>query len=211
MAEQQKPLSSGITENTPGNLMLGAGTIHQGLKYTTETGWNFKESIIGATSGGSKFTITPEFLDPEVDGANVKVKGLARKVGETASLETNFAEITPEIMKWAVIGSSKDSTTATGYTEVTSKPRIEEGDYIENFGYVGKTLDGKAIIIIFDNALCTSGLEVEGKSKEMAVLKATFECYANIDGDLETLPYHIYYPKAQAALMATNTETKATK
>lgn len=208
MMAEQTPLNSGVTENTPKSIALGAGTLHKGLQYTSGTGWNFRESLIGATSGGSKLAIAPELLDIEIDGVNVKTAGLTAKVGETASLETNFAEITPEILAMTVIATSADSETATGYTEIKSKARIEEGDYIENFGYVGKTLEGKPIIIIFDKALCTSGLELEGKAKEAGVMKATFECYADIPGDLETLPYHIYYPKPASLPAATKTTVK---
>lgn len=94
--------SSGITENTPKTIMLGAGTIHKGLTFTAGqsggTGsWNFEESLICATSGGSKLAITPEFYDIPVDGALVKVKGLTVKVGETATLEINPIELTPEM------------------------------------------------------------------------------------------------------------------
>lgn len=185
--------SSGITANTPQNIVLGAGTIHKGLTFTTDK-WNFEESLVGATSGGTKITIKPEFKDIEVDGALVKVKGLTQKVGETASMETNIVEVTPEIMKMTMVGQSKTASDKTGYDEITSKNKIEEGDYIENLGYVGKTLDGKPIIIIFDNALCTSGFEIEGKNKENAVLKATFECYADLTSACDVLPYHIYYP-----------------
>lgn len=189
--------SSGVTSDTPKNIVFGAGTIHKGLKF--ESGkWNFAESLIGATQGGGKFSITPEKTDIEVDGGLVKVKGLAQKVGETATMEFNILEITPDIMKMVLVANSADSSDVTGYTEITSKARIEEGDYIENLGYIGKTLEGKPIVVIFDIALCTSGLEIEGKNKENGTIKATFECYADISGDLETLPYHIYTVKATA-------------
>lgn len=184
--------SSGITENTPKNIMLGAGTIHKGLTFS-ET-WNFTESLVGATSGGTKVTIKPEFMDVEVDGALVKVKGLAQKVGETATMETNIVEVTPEVLKMTLVGQENKSSDKTGYSEIVSKARIEEGDYIKNLAYVGKTLEGKPIIIVFDNALCTSGFEIEGKNKDNVVLKATFECYANLTPECDTLPYHIYYP-----------------
>lgn len=184
--------SSGITENTPKNVMLGAGTIHKGLKFT-DNAWNFEESLICATSGGSKLSIVPEFYDIPVDGALVKVKGLTAKVGEKATLEINPVELSAEVLKMALIGNDNASETATGYNEITSKARIEEGDYLENMGYVGKTLQGKPIIIIFDYALCTSGLELEGKNKEAAVPKFTFECFANLSPEADTLPYHIYY------------------
>ena len=157
-------------------------------------GWNFDESLICATSGGSKVSIKPEFYDVPVDGALVKVKGLTVKVGETATLEINPVELTPEVLKMAVIGDESTSTTATGYNEIKSRARIATGDYITNLGYVGKTIEGKPIIIVFDYALCTSGLELEGKNKEAAVPSFTFECFADLTPDADTLPWHIYYP-----------------
>lgn len=192
--------SSGITANTPKNIMLGAGTIHKGLEFTEgdrESGtgaWNFEESLICATSGGSKISIVPELTTIDVDGALVKVKGLTVKTGETATLEINPVELTGDILSMAVIANKNESQTATGYTELTSKARIEEGDYLKKMAYVGKTIEGKPIIIIFDYALCTSGLELEGKNKEAAIPKFTFECFADLTPEADTLPYHIYYP-----------------
>lgn len=195
--------SSGITENTPKTVMLGAGTIHKGLTFTAgESGadgyWNFEESLICATSGGSKLSIVPQFYDVPVDGALVKVKGLTVKVGETATLEINPIELTPEVLKMAVIGDEKVSTTATGYSEITSRAIINEGDYLKNMAYVGKTIEGNPIIILFDNALCTSGLELEGKNKEAAIPKFTLECFADLTPEADTLPWHIYYPTPAA-------------
>lgn len=185
--------SSGITEKTPKTVMLGAGTIHKGLEYSG-TAWNFEESLICATSGGSKLSIKPEFYDIPVDGALVKVKGLTAKVGETATLEINPIELTPDVVSMAVIADKAASTSAQGYTELTSRAVINEGDYVQKLAYVGKTIEGKPIIIVFDNALCTSGLELEGKNKEAAVPKFTFECYADLSPEADTLPWHIYYP-----------------
>ena len=199
--------SSGITENTPKNILFGAGTIHKGLKFSGSA-WNFAESLICATSGGSKVSIVPEFTDVEVDGALVKVKGLKVKTGETASMEINPVELTPDIIKMSVIGDSKTSETATGYNEITSRARIQEGDYLENMAFVGKTLEGNPIIFIMDNALCTSGFEPEPKNKEASVPKLTFECHAELQGYLETLPWRIYYP-TPAGAMSVQAENKS--
>lgn len=190
--------SSGITENTPKTVMLGAGTVHKGLKCEAGV-WNFTESLLCATSGGSKLSIVPEFYDVPVDGALVKVKGLTVKTGETATLEINPIELKPEILNMALIANINPNSTATGYTEMTSRAVINEGDYLENMAYVGKTVNGKPIIIIFDNALCTSGLELEGKNKEAAVPKFTFECFADLSPEADVLPWHIYYPTETAA------------
>lgn len=185
--------SSGIRENTPQNIMLGAGTIHKGFALT-DGKWNFEESLIGATSGGSKFSIVPEFMDIEVDGALVKVKGLQQKVGETATMEVNFIEMTPDLLKMCVVGDVAASTDYEGYSEIKSRARLTEGDYINNLAYVGKKTDGTPIIIIFEQAICTSGLEVEGKNKEAGVFTGTFECVADISPEADTLPWRILYP-----------------
>ena len=184
---------TGVTANTPKNILFGAGTIHKGLKYTTSA-WNFTESLVGATSGGSKLSIIPEITKVEVDGALAPAKGLTVKTGEAATMEINFIELTEDIIKASTIGKAGTSED-TNYSAIVSKADIEEGDYWENIAFVGKTLDGKNIIAILENALCTSGFEQEGKNKEGAVGKYTFESHADLTSDLDTLPWKIYYPK----------------
>lgn len=185
----------GITTETPKNIPLGAGTIHKGLKYdSTSQKWNLEESIIGATAGGNKVSIKGEIFDIELDGALVKVKGLAVKNGGTATMENNFAVLSRDILKMATLFEDVESEDEA-YRKLQDKAKIEEGDYLENYAFVGKTAnDNKNIIVIFENALCTSGLELEGKNKENSVIKVTMEAYAENAGDLDTIPAKIYYP-----------------
>jgi len=187
---------TGVSTTTPKNIVFGAGTIHKNLKYTTNS-WNFDASIIGATSGGSKLTITPEVTTVELDGALVKTKGLDVKTGEVAKMEINFAELSKDLIKMSAMG--KEGTSAdSSYDVIESKASIETGDYLDNIAFVGKTLEGENIIAILDNALCTSGMELEGKNKEAGVVALTFESYAGLDSDLDKLPWHIYWPTATA-------------
>lgn len=189
--------NNGVTEKTVKNIPFGAGTIHKGLKYITESGWNFAESCVGATKGGSSVKIEPEFYSVEPDGSTVAIKDFKRKVGEKATMEINLIELTEDIIKAAIVGTSQTSDiSSTDYTLFTSKEDIEEGDYWENIAFVGETLDGKNIIVILPNALCTSGLSLDGKNGEESVGKYTFECHADVSTSLTTLPYKIYYPKA---------------
>lgn len=190
--------NNGVSSTTVQNIVFGAGTIHKGLKYTALDGsgsWNFNESCVGATKGGSTLTITPEFYSVEPDGSTVAIKDFKRKVGETATLEVNFLELTKDLIKSAVVGKDGTSADSTNFDVIESKDAIAEGDYWENIAFVGETLDGKNIIVILDNALCTSGLSLEGKNKEEGVGKYTFECHADASQSLTTLPYHIYFPK----------------
>ena len=185
--------NNGVTSTTVQNIQFGAGTIHKNLKYTPEVGWNFTESCVGATKGGSSLKITPEFYSVQPDGSTVAIKDFKRKVGETATMDINLLELTADIIKSAVIG--EDGTSADSkYNLIESKDAIAEGDYWDNIAFVGETLDGKNIIAILDNALCTSGLTLEGKNKEEGVGKYTFECHADATQSLTKLPYHIYYP-----------------
>ena len=183
----------GITADTPKRIPFGAGTIHKGLKYA-EGKWNFEETIVGATNGGSKLAIVPEFYDVPVDGANVLVKNLKKKIGETATMDINLAELTRDIIKTATIGADGTSADAT-YDLIESKTDITEGDYWENIAFVGETMDGRKIIAILDNVICTSGFNNEGKAKEGSVGAYTFACHADIASDLTKRPWKIYYPK----------------
>lgn len=185
----------GISETTPKDILLGAGTYHRGLKFTNG---KWEGACVGATSGGGKVTIEGEYLDIELDGALVLVKGLTVKQGGKASMEANIAELSAENIQMAT-NFKKGESDADGYDMFVDKPNIEEGDYVENFGFVGKTANGaKDIIIIFEESLCKSAFELETKNKDKSVLKVVMDAYAENAGDLDTLPVKIYYPTAKA-------------
>lgn len=156
------------------------------------------ENVLGATSGGNKLSIMSELSPIEVDGALVKVKGLTQKMGEAGSLETNLAQHTKESFLRAIIGKEQESL-IKGYTQLTTKSLLEASDYLDNIAFVGTMSDGTECVVILENALCTSGLELEAKNKETAVLKATFECSADFDDAHDTLPIYIFVPNKAAA------------
>ena len=184
--------NNGVSAKTIENIQFGAGTIHKGLKYTTNT-WNFDESCVGATKGGSSLKITPSFYKIEPDGSTVAIKQFNKKIGETATLEVNFLELTADLIKSATIGQDGTSQD-TNFKLIESKDAIAEGDYWENIAFVGETADGENIIVILDNALCTSGLSLDSQNNAESVGKYTFECHADANESLTTLLWHIYYP-----------------
>lgn len=185
--------NNGITSETVKNIQFGAGTIHKGLKYEEGTGWNFEASCVGATKGGSSVKIVPEFYTVAPDGSSVAVKDFKRKIGETATMDVNLLELNADMIKASVVGKDGVSD-IEGFNLIESKEAIESGDYWENIAFVGETLDNKQIIVILPNALCTSGLTIEGKSGEESVGKFTFECHGDASESLVGLPYKIYYP-----------------
>ena len=185
--------SHAITAETPKNLMFGAGVFYKNLTYTAEA-WS--GTVVGATSGGGKFNISQEYLDAELDGATVKVKGAKNKVGETATMDMNLTEFTEGVVVDALHLVEDTSESVTGYKKYQTKALLEDDDYLENIAFVGTLNDGRQIIVIMENALCTSAFEVETKNKTQAVYACTFECHGTFEqDDLMHLPVFIYFPQ----------------
>ena len=196
---------SAVTAETPKRIIFGAGVYAQNLPWdSVPTTEQVKTGLIGATNGGGKVVIKPNFVNLELDGVLVKVRGLTQKAGETATMETNMAEVSLEYLARAIIG--KTSETEDGkFDIIDSKAKIEDADYYTGFGYIGQMLDGRALIVIFKNAMATEGLEIEAKNQEQVTIPTTVECYSDTaeGDDLEKLPYRIYIEK-DGAMVAAN-------
>lgn len=158
--------------------------------------WNdSEENVLGATSGGNKLSIVPEITPIEVDGAVVEIKGLNQKTGESATLEVNLAQHTLESIKRAIVGKEVKSL-IPGYNQIQTKSLIELSDYLDNIAYVGSMTDGTEIVAILENAICSSGLEMDTKNKETSVVKTVFKATADFKkGVYDTLPVYIFYPE----------------
>ena len=187
----------GITSETIKKMILGAGVIYKNLKYDAEkSDWN--GTPLGATSGGIKFHWEAQWLDVEVDGATVLVKGVSKqKVGESAYIEGKMTEVTDDLLVTALHLTKAESEDAN-YTKYVSKINItEDEDYLENIAYVGTLSNGKNIIIILPNALCTEAFEIETKNAEQTTFSVKFECTADLENNtLNKLDIELYYPTA---------------
>ena len=187
-------IHSGITQGTPSKILFGAGVYFKGVPYNEKeapTEETIKAAVIGATQEGGTLTITPEFFAPELDGALVAVKELQKKVGETAIMEVSFAELTADLMKNQVIGKKGESTDKK-YDVVTSDDQVRPNHFYEGFGYCGTYFDGRPMIIIFKQALCTSGFTTDSKNKTNSVFKGTFTCMSDLEYGVARLPYAIF-------------------
>lgn len=223
----------GITENTPKEILLGAGAYYKNLKYDYkltkdskvvtnkkyytktdsnytvvetptdsdistyyELGWD--GTILGATTGGGKVSITPEYMTIEVDGATVKVKKLEKKVGETANMEINLIEFKEDNFVQALHMVEDTTKKVEGYKIYKSVRDIDDSAYFDNVAFVGTLTSGEQVIIIFENAIVEGAMELEPKNKEVSSMKVTAECTASFEqDDLEHLPYYIYFPQSE--------------
>ncbi len=189
---------TGITQETAKSFVINAGAIYTDLTFTEGTGW--EGNRLGATAGGNAVVITNDLREIEIDGAFSKYIGQKVLTASNATLTTNVKEITSNVIKTAILG--KVTATAgvdepSGYDLITGKGKIEATDYLTNIGLVGElTGSNEPIIVILDNALCTSGLNITTGDNGEAVVAMTFEAHADAD-QLEdrTLPARIYMPK----------------
>lgn len=184
----------GITSETVKNMLLNAAVLYKGLKYDV-SGKKWTGTVLGATSGGVKFHHEIKWLDIDVDGATVLVKGVSKqKIGEIAWVEGNMTEITENILT-DVLHLVKDTSEDTAYHKYVSKDNITEDDYLENIGMVGTLSNGKQVIIIIPNALCTEALELDTKNATQTTYAVRFECTADPENEkLNKLDINIYYP-----------------
>lgn len=191
-------IKTGITTGTPAKIPFGAGVFFKGVEYSESvapTEEQILAGIMGATQDGGSLTITPEFFAPELDGATVAIRELQNKVGEAAQMEASFAELTAERAAQMVIGAVNDSE--DGNYDVITSSNLRAGHFIDGFGYYGEFLDGRPLIIVFKQALCTSGFPMEGKNKTNSLFKGTFECQSDITYGTTKLPYAIFIRKVE--------------
>lgn len=189
---------TGFTENTAKSFIINAGAVYTDLTHTEEAGWT--GNLLGATAGGNTVTIENEYREIEVDGTFSKYVGQKVLMASNATLETNVKEVTAETIRKAINGTLVKGDGATSPVNVdiiSGKGKLESSDYISNIALVGE-LSGsdEPIIIILDNALCTSGLNFSTTDDDEAVIAMTFEAHADASQVADrTLPARIYMPQ----------------
>lgn len=175
-------------------------TLFDGDEFLTTTTYyekyeGYGGEKIGVTKEGTKVSITPEYTDIEVDGVLVKMQGLTRKTGEKAAIEAVVVDMNINNISSALNGeitySSEEAISgSSGVPYVSTKSDIAEGDYITNLALAARRLDNqKMTVVVFKKALCTSGLEIDMKNKNVSGSKYVFEAYAELsDTNTDTLP-----------------------
>lgn len=184
----------GISAITLGNLMFSAGTYYRNLKLTSDT-WS--GTVLGATSGGGGVTIEPTYESVELDGAHVAIKGGKIKTGEVGKIKMNMTEFTEGVIVPALHLVKSSTQDGEDYTKYETKSMLEDSDYDENIAFVGNLTDGRFAIVIMENALCISALELDPEDKKQATFEFEYECHAEVDenSNLDKLPIYVYFPK----------------
>lgn len=178
----------GVTAKTPDSILFGAGTIYKNLKVSAD---DISGTIVGATSGGNKLSLASKFKQIDVDGVTVPIKELEFVEEQEAKMDVNLIESGKDILEMALLTKPGTSDNAK-FDLLELRSVIEESDYLENIAWVGFTTSNTPMIIILENAICTSGIEIDSKDQDGTVIPLTFEARGDAATSIDTLPVKIY-------------------
>lgn len=195
---KEKLRNTAYTDKTSKNYIMDAAVIYTDIGFD---GTDFTGNLLGATSGGTKLTITQEYEDIEVDGtSHMKVKGNKKLVSATAVIAANVKEITAKTLRMGLNANLVEADAGTapaGYKQIDTKRFIDDEDYIENVALVGR-ISGSDLpmIAILDNAFVTTGVEIDTADNDEAVIELEFEAHATADQlHADEFPWRILYPE----------------
>lgn len=201
---------SGFGKDTAERLLVDSAVIYKNVKWNNSTK-EFDGDLLGATTGGVEISIEKKYRKPEVDGTYLMgVKGLELVESAEATIKTTILELSADNITMAM-GGKQSSSVYDGYTQIEDNYTVSDDDYIENMAVVG-TLSGKdkPIIIIFDNVLITSSLQIKTEDKKEAGIEIEGTAHATYEQlqDRKS-PYRILYPDAVNKKSSTATTSSA--
>lgn len=189
---------SGYRDDSGKHFLLNAGAVVRDLSWSAESGWNYEE--FGATSGGSSLSLVNTLRQMEIDGVFATPVGGDMIETSEGTIELNLLEFTRDNLRSALIAShtASDGTEfPEGYDVIRPNTRVSESDYIKNLAYIGTY--GKSelpIIVIFDYAICTSGLEFEPQDNNDNTMSMTFSARTDPSKiDDSSLPVRVLLPR----------------
>lgn len=148
---------------------------------------------MGLTRGGFEFVVERELRDVTADGDFGPVKGRKRINTNVARLTVNMLEVDPQ--KAHLLYSAVDVATSDGKTTITGRNFIKNEDYV-TVKAIGRTNDGRDVIITLRNALNVSNINWAFVDKDEVVQQVVFEAAYSPD-TRNVPPYTIEYIEAE--------------
>ena len=185
----------GITADTYKKFQIDAGEVYFGFTNFATPG-----TLMGATRGGSTFTLEQEVRDMEVDGARGPMKESRRITMVKASLTCNFIEHTTESLKRAIVGATS-AVFEVNHDKITRALTIDNAaDYIDTVAILGDVSgDANGMGIVLKNAIADGNFELNMVDKDEGVVAVTFTAHfdpAVVGAKDDSEPWEILWPVA---------------
>lgn len=194
---------NGFTPDTAKNLQLDAGILVLGLEKPEEFTGEIKTPArsIGATSGGAKFSATPEIRNifEDLDGSRGSYMSGNVIDNWEITLTATIKEMTAENLRLSLGASDVTKATEDGkYDKITGRVEVKDGDYLKNICWLG-TINGsdEPIIIELKNVLNTAGMSFTASDKATGGVDLELKAHFDLINPTE-VPFVIYTPKAVA-------------
>lgn len=181
-------------------------------KFDPTTGSIEDTDILGATTGGFKFTDTPTITDfgEDIDNVPGQLKQLQRITQRTVTLSSTFASMSEKAVKF-VMGAC-DATDRSGANpdkkvrQITPRDTLQMDDFANEIWWVGdysqyNEPDNKNagyIAIRLTNALSTGGLAITTTKNNKGTMAFTITGYYNAT-NVKVMPYEIYIKEGNVA------------
>lgn len=185
-------VTSGLQADTNQHLILDAGAI---ILHYGEVGL---ERVLGATRGGTRFTLGRTLREMEVDGAIGPVKGFKRRETVAPVITAPLLDMRVENVLEAIAGGASSEE---GATTVITAGEIADADYIANVAmscrYSGSN---DPLILVLKNVLITAPFELATADKNEPVLELTFAAHFDpATPRLESSAWEIIHPQQAAS------------
>lgn len=197
-----------IAADTFQKLQLNAGILLS--DFTPTTGAFEKANILGATSGGVKFTAVPSYKDfgEDIDNCPKNTKEL-KKI-ESIEVKMGGTYISADTAKAKSLVAGAD----VAGNKVTPRNYLKDEDFADIWwvgDYSDENNDDTAgfIAIKLINALNTSGFSLQSGDKSKGQFAFEYTGHFSIN-DPDTVPYELYIKSGSASSRAT-TQTSVTK
>ena len=179
-----------IPETTFKELQLNAGVLVRSFDPATAT--VSKTDIIGATSGGVKFSAVPTFSDfgEDIDNCPKNTKELKEIDEWEVNMNGTFVTVTAASAKQMLAAADVDGTKITPRNQLKDEDFADLwwiGDYSDENGEA----NGGYVAIHMMNTLSTGGFEIQSDDGKKGQFAFEFAAHYSID-DPDEVPFEVY-------------------
>ena len=188
---------SAFSKGTAKNIQLDAGILVRNLQNILGFDGNLAVSDkLGATSGGSTFSATPELRNifEGIDGAKGNYKDGNVIDNWEITLTATVKEMTAKNLQLAM-ASADISSSDDKFDVLSPRMDIKTTDYVDNICWLG-TMKGSSepMIIELKNVMNTNGISFTAEDKGSGSVELELKAHFDLSKPNE-VPFNIYFPK----------------
>lgn len=187
-----------IPADTFKNIQLNAGILVS--DFVPATG-SISGELIGATSGGVNFVVTPEFQDygEDIDNCPKNTKELKKQNSIEAKMTGTFVTVTAALAKRLVAAGDIDALDAS---HIVPRKDLDDEDFtdlwwIGDYSDVNDGAGAGFIAIHMLNTLSTGGFQIQSTDKAKGTFPFEFTAHFSMAAQ-DKVPYEIYVKQSNA-------------